>query len=190
MGLLAVVRHVTHAPLRARKLGRLISLSLSLCLAPFPSLSLALAARWQRQRAAHLSRSKLHGDCGARSAAASYKPPMLVTRPRLPACAICSAALLRSPTSGARFTYHCSAALPAGMQYRSPLYQTRGAKAPTCRRQRRERTRSVLAPRRRASVSLAFSKAVVLFRQARHGKESIHFFALQHRTEDYKRGTG
>ena len=136
MGLLAVVRHVTHAPLRARKLGRLISLSLSLslCLAPFPSLSLALAARWQRQRAAHFSRSKLHGDCGARSVAASYKPPMLVTRARLPACAICSAALLRSPTSGARFTYHCSAALPAGMQCRSPLCQTRGAKAPKTRR--------------------------------------------------------
>ena len=71
---------------------------------------------------------------GARSVAASYTPPMLVTRARLPACAICSAALFWSPTSGPRFTHHCSAALPAGMQCRSPLCQTRGAKAPKTQR--------------------------------------------------------
>ena len=96
--------------------------------------ALALAARSQHQCAAHQSRGELRSACGAHSAAASYKPPMLVTPVRLPACAMRSAALFRSPTSGARFTYHCSAALPAGMQRGSPLCQTRAAKAPKTRR--------------------------------------------------------
>ena len=39
------------------------------------------------------SRKRERLSCGARSVAASYKPPMLVTRVRLPACAICNARL-------------------------------------------------------------------------------------------------
>ena len=118
---------------------RLSSLSLSLSLLFFPprqtdALALALAARSQRQRAAHWGKGELRSARGAPSGAAPHKLTMRATRARLPACAICSAALFWSPTSGARFTCHCSAALPVGMQCGSPLSQTRGAKAPRPRR--------------------------------------------------------
>ena len=116
------------------------SLSLSLSLSSLPKQIDALAqrvgaaARSQRQHAAHWSRGEWRSARGARSVAAPYKPTMLATRARLPAHRICSAALPRSTTSGARFTYHCSAALPAGMRLGSPLSQTREANAPIPRR--------------------------------------------------------